>query len=440
MSRLFALKILILCSGVKAFSVLQGKCKNRHLSTLDMIFGLGPKPSQLRRARSRQPKEVIQKYFDLWNNRDIESASELFADSCIFEDTLYNGPFEGKTALRCHLLNVAASVPDSFKVIVDEIAEDMSSGKVGVRWHVEADEKVLPFTRGASMYQVDTSTGLIVKGFDVPEPVLKSGSLNLAILKQTRAFDSEPRRVIPLLAWLFYCWYLFFSDIAPGVNVLHISYSTLKEVLDLSLNFWLILPIFFPSYAAEAHPVMDGLFNLVLAWSGLFAGFMLDGKRIGQRNEFLPSIIGMQFVTNAVYLPYLVSRKPFAASERALQMEPLSLVETACESRLLPSLFGLVGIVSVCWAALGRMDEYDNLAQRFDSFLSIASNDRLVWAFVVDAIYYMIFQGWLINDDAERRNLEESSSLLKFAKYVPFFGLVFYLIFRPVFKGEAHRQ
>lgn len=391
-----------------------------------MIFG--NKPSLATSTKGISPKQTIELYFDRWNKRDMDSAADLFDVDCEYEDTLYPGTFRGQEAIKSHLLNVAASLPGSFSFVIDDIAEDTRNGKVGVQWHVESENRPLPFTRGSSMYTI-SKKGKILKGFDVPEPVAKTGSASLALLKLAKGFITEPIRAIPFTAWLFYCWYLFISDIAPGVNALQLDPATWQLVKDLSLNFWLILPIFFSDSAPVLHPVMEGLFNLVLAWSGLFAGLLIDGKRKNEKNEFLPSLVGMQFLTNAIYLPYLFNRDSEEVSRVAIQAEDLSAVEEVAESKILPFLFGVVGVVSIVWSVLGR-NEFGDLSQRLASFADIAGHDRLTIAFVVDAIYYSLFQGWLVDDDARRRggipSLTTSAS-----KFVPFFGLLFYLFTRP---------
>ena len=57
--------------------------------------------------------------------------------------------FNGREALRSHLLRVADALPGSFQFVVD----DFSSGpddaaSIGVKWHVESNGSPLPFTRG----------------------------------------------------------------------------------------------------------------------------------------------------------------------------------------------------------------------------------------------------------------------------------------------------
>jgi hypothetical protein len=112
---------------------------------------------------------------------------------------------------------------------------------VGVQWHVEnadpndpsAPGKPLPFTRGASLYKVDALTGKIVSGFDVPEPVIKSGSVSLAVLQTASGLIAQPTRAIAWVGWAIYCWLLFFSDSVPGVNALSLDPGTWAEVLHI---------------------------------------------------------------------------------------------------------------------------------------------------------------------------------------------------------------
>lgn len=418
-------------------------------------------PTMLRaQKRNISGKDVVEEYFNYWNLRDMDSAINLFDIDCTYEDTLYPGVFKGRETLKSHLFSVADSLPASFKFCLDVVSED-KNGNIGVQWHVENDDKPLPFTRGCSMYKVDMKSLKITEGFDVPEPVAKSGAFSLFILKSASGFIDEPRKLIPFGAWLFYCWFLFLSNVAPGPNALQLDSDTWKEVLDLSYNFWLILPIGFPQFAVDTvSPVLEGIFNLLLAWAGLYAGFMVDGKQLKKKNDgkeaensfILPAIV-MQFLTNAAYLPYLFTRKAYAAvgtgssgresntNDRPLfNIEDLSPLEKICESKGLPILFGTVGIISIAWGLFGRVDQYSELSSRIESFSAMMSSDRLGFSFVIDLLYFSVFQGWLINDDLSKRGLsaQESatSNLAKIGSSVPFFGLIYYLLQRPSFPKE----
>lgn len=122
-------------------------------------------------------------FFECWNRRDMEAAVLLFSEDVVYEDTVYPEVFEGRDALRFHLLRVADAVPDSFRFVIDDLSSGSAEATaVGARWHVElADGTALPFTRGCSFYKFNDQ-GLINSGFDCVEPSLKPGSASLALL------------------------------------------------------------------------------------------------------------------------------------------------------------------------------------------------------------------------------------------------------------------
>lgn len=290
------------------------------------------------------------------------------------------------------------------------------------------------------MYGV-TRDGLISSGFDVPEPIVKAGSLNLAILSTANKIIQEPQRLIAGIFWAFYCWLLFISDIAPGLNALSLDAFTWAEVRDLSLNFWLVLPILSPSTAPVRHPLLEATFNLVLAWAGLFVGFLIDGRAKGrngeQGNTMVPTVIGMQLLTNAIYLPYLVTRDvEKGETEMNYSYESLTPLESVAESKILPFTLLSVGALAISWGLTGRADAYPDLDGRVASYWSLLQSDRLTFSFLVDLAYFAIFQGWLVEADLNRRlpAAETQSSrgiLAAMVKFVPFAGLAAYLLLRP---------
>lgn len=382
-------------------------------------------------------REPVERFFSYWNERDMETALSFCDEDCIFEDTLFPRTYNGRDEIRIHLNNVANALPSNFQFIIDEIAEDKSSGNVGIQWHVEADGKSIPFTRGASMYKVNTK-GLISKGFDVPEPVLKIGSFNLNVLKIVNKILLNPIRLIPFTAWIFYLWFLFVSNIPPGANVFHMTSETFHEVINLSINFWLLLPITFPQWSPVVHPTLEGVFNFILIWSLLFAGFLIDGKRPNEasgreRNDMNIVVAGMQFLTNAFYLPYLFSRE-----EKRIELSfsnNLGSLERFFESKALPVFGGFAGILFIWWSLYGRYDDYGSISERLESFQQLVSQDRLSFSFLFDGFFYALFQGWLIQDDVNRRTNSSSSDSLplsaKLGQFIPFFGLVIYFLSRP---------
>ncbi|CAK0903085.1 unnamed protein product, partial [Prorocentrum cordatum] len=380
----------------------------------------------------------VKKFFQAWNERDMDAACAQFSDDCTYVDTQYDGAFEGKAAVEEHLYRVADALPSSFRFCIDEISD--GGDKVGIQWHVENNGEPLPFTRGCSMYKVDQATGKIVSGFDVPEPApLKPGSAGLAVLNLASKLIEDPVRAIPLFVAVAYVAIVFFSNgILPGPDATRFDPATWKEVLDLSINFWLISPLLGLPFAAMLHPGLEGIFNLLLAWAALFAGFLADGRPGRPSGSMLPTVIGMQFLTNAFYLPYLVLRTP-EKEGAVVYREDLEPTEAlVSESRLLGPLLAVVGTGAVYWGFFAR-PEYGDVPTRWASLVALLSGDRLGSSFVVDLALFALFQGWLVDDDLRRRGAApgDYAGLAAFAKYVPFLGLCGYLLLRPELPSRA---
>lgn len=233
---------------------------------------------------------------------------------------------------------------------------------------------------------------------------------------------------VSLGALAAYVYFVFISDVLPGPSVLALDPTPWVEALKLSTNFWLILPLV--GQGPVLHPGLEAIFNFDLVWAALFAGFLVDGRE--SRVPFGRFLIGMQFLTAGVYLPYVAARAP---ARSAVGRDGLSTIERAAESRALPAVLGTLGLGVLAWGVLGRPD-FGDLAERTHSLGALLSDDRLGSSFVVDMAVFALWQGALVDDDLARRGLDEADSdaarrLRDVARYVPFFGLVYYLLSRP---------
>lgn len=374
--------------------------------------------------------QSVRSYFEAWNRRDMETACDAFTDDATYEDTQYAGAFQGRDALRAHLFKVADALPPSFQFCIDEISD--GGAAIGVQWHVENNGEALPFTRGCSMYKVN-EFGKITSGFDVPEPApFKPGSNSLYVLGLASKIIAEPMRAVPLLTWVAYVSIVFFSNgIVPGPDATQLDPATWDEVLGLSLNFWLISPLLHLPFAPVIHPGLEGIFNLLLAWAAAFAGFLSDGRPARPSGSMAPTVLGMQLLTNAVYLPYLATRSP--EDGQVVYRDELDPTEAAVsESRALGPLLAAVGTGSIAWFAAAR-PEFGDWSTRLASLGKLLSNDRLGSSFVIDLVLFSFFQGWLVDDDLARRGVApgEEPALRGAAKFVPFYGLCAYLALRP---------
>lgn len=235
-------------------------------------------------------------------------------------------------------------------------------------------------------------------------------------------------RTVAGAAWIVYVGYLLLSDLPPGASLLHPQPETLQEALELSLNFWFVLPVLLPKLAPVLNPALEGLFNLTVAWGLLFWGFLVDGRQ--QRWPIVPFLIGTALLTNVFYLLWLALRRPQPQPPDS----PLMPLETLAERRILPLVLTAVMVASLAWAVWGR-PEFGGLAARWQSLLTLLSTDRLAYSFWVDLLVFWLFQAWLVPDDMARRQWRQPVMLWT-ARLVPFLGLVAYLLRRPALPAE----
>lgn len=484
---------------------------------------------------------IVERYFEAWNRRNIALALSCFSNNVYYDDTQFSKPFEGKDKLAEHLIYVADCVPDSFFYVIDELSvgsvqrggrrgssvprfrngRRVGSGSrgrgrrdssvrfdddgrptvsVSALWHVENEFGPLPYARGCSFFKIDPNTNLIVEGYEFPEPaVIKPGSTGLRTLSLASKLIEEPKRLLPFTAWVAYIYVVFFSKgILPGKDFFHTDPKTWIEVQNLSFNFMFIAPALKLPVAAKLHPMLEGVFNGLLAWAAMFWGFLSDDRtgfgtgydrdlemtgrsaryyeRLMQNQEqefdngivvvppvsitkrnlipLLPTVIGMQFLTSAFFLPYLFARtserryqseyerfdRRVPLRVRPLYREELDKTQVLGEWKGLGILLGSIGLYALWWGAGGRVEDAKDFGppiwesgKRTTEFMKILANDRIAATIILDFWVFGFFQGWLVDDDWRRRgrSLEEESFLRNVAKFIPFFGLAAYLTFRP---------
>lgn len=268
-----------------------------------------------------------------------------------------------------------------------------------------------------------------------------SSEVSLASLKEK--FTQQPfQRIVPLVTLISFVGYVFISPYAPGTVPNMLDPAVLKQVGGLTLNYFLVLPTLLPGLAPKFSPVMEGVFNLLLAYAALLSGFLVDGRKAGSSsssvNFFLPFAAAGLALTNTAFLPYLVLRPLHKKDEPCIRTEEVPEVELQLgESKKLLAVYGLAGLYSVWWGFFGR-PEFGGLSERWTSLLELASTDRLMFAFCVEAVLFWVFQGWLIGDDLKRRRGggREGGGLGEVivpwvAKVVPFVGLFVYMMWRP---------
>ena len=339
-------------------------------------------------------------------------------------------------------------MPGDIRFVVDDITSN-DLQKVGVMWHVELESEnegyvPLPFSRGASFYKINES-GKIAYARDLVEPSTKPGPAALgaisAIAPVIRKLGSKanPQNIkSPDGKDLFkaaamygfaasYVLVVLLSDLPPGEPGIHPNPADLERILHESFNFFYVnmalselglSPV--PNIAE--HPVDEGLFNFISAWSLTFLPLMANdpkGKTVGFKSK-QNLWVGILFLTN-FFAPFYMARRlvPDVYTEdpdKKIDVAPASLARGGLGSKIIAGTSLVAGLVSIIWIVAGR-PEY-SLDDRFQFFVESFGTNRVFWAFCLDAVLYTVWQEWMLKDlgaDTWQRRL-------------PLFGSVFWLL------------
>ncbi|XP_073221285.1 uncharacterized protein [Cicer arietinum] len=191
--------------------------------------------------------------------------------------------------------------------------------------------------------------------------------------------DGNLRRVLQIGLWVaevVYVLWLFLLPYAPGDPLWAMSSDTVNSLVDLSLNFFFILP----------------------------------------------------FVNVAFLIPYMAIRLN-DADDASVPIKRSNFGSVMTNGALLVGLIGGgVCLVSVLWALFGRMDSnFGGVVDRWEYLVGYLGSERLAYAFIWDICLYMIFQPWLIGDNLQ--NVQPNKvTVVKYLRYVPVVGLIAYLL------------
>ncbi|MDJ0737504.1 MAG: nuclear transport factor 2 family protein [Nostocaceae cyanobacterium] len=378
---------------------------------------------------------VIKSMYEAINRRDITAAMEFIDDNCVYQDLNFPQPFQGKQAVQQLLEESCQGIPDDLLFVIDDltIGDDFA---VGVLWHVELDGIPFPNGRGVSFYRLSQTTGKLVFARDIVEPPIKPGKgaffiirlvtpLVRRFLQSKTGHSASPHRWLSLFLWALTAIYLYVlilsppGQIIPGEPVWAIRPETLQEVINESLNFFLVLPILnlvgiTYMEAPTVHPTSEALFNFAEAWIFMFLPLLLADPR--GRNLPKVAIWGMaMFLTNVFLIPYMALRlnTPLAEHKRENHKDSLT------------SIFGwiglIVGSIAIFWGFVGR-PEFADLASRGNFFLEQITTNRVAIAFCVDLVLFYIFQIVLLGA------VVSPSGKTPWLRFVPFWGLAVSLI------------
>ncbi|XP_010514201.1 PREDICTED: uncharacterized protein LOC104790199 [Camelina sativa] len=250
--------------------------------------------------------------------------------------------------------------------------------------------------------------------------------------------DDYKRRIVRYLLWTaeaVYILWLFLLPYAPGDPVWAISSETVNSLLGLSLNFFFVLPLTNSAgiqflQAPVLHPMAEGLFNFVIAWTLMFAPLLYtDRKRDGYKSS-LDVLWGlMMFLTNTFLIPYMALRLT-DADQNDKPSKRSQLGEAMTKGAPIVGLTGAtVCLISTLWSLYGRADgDFGGIMDRWQYLIGYLGSERLAYAFIWDICLYTIFQPWLIGENLQ--NVKKGKiELVSYLRFVPVFGLLAYLLF-----------
>lgn len=231
-----------------------------------------------------------------------------------------------------------------------------------------------------------------------------------------------------------YIIWLFLLPYAPGDPVWAISQATITDLLGLSLNFFFVLPLINSAglHLLESpviHPMAEGLFNFVIAWTLLFAPLLFTDARRDRYKGSLDVLWGCQmFLTNTFLIPYMAIRlndpdkdqpPPQTSKLSSLMVRGASVVGITG---------GLVCILSIVWAFFGRADaDFGGISDRWQYVQDYVLTERLAYAFLWDILLYSIFQPWLIGGNLQNVK-PKATEFVNVARFIPVVGIVAYLL------------
>ena len=261
----------------------------------------------------------IQSFYEAINRRDINAAMEWIDPQCIYEDLNFSQPFQGKKAVRGLLEESCKGIPNELQFVIDELTTGDCLA-VGVLWHVELDGIPFPNGRGVSFYRFSEVTGKMVNARDLVEPPIKPGKASFFIIRlvsplvrrllkhqhhqttQKKSASERPtgksRSFLSFIFWLIAITYIYIlllsppGQLVPGEPAWAIRPETIQEILNESLNFFLVLPLLNLAgihyiKAPTVHPIIEALFNFAEAWIFMFLPLLLADRNTAH----LPKIL-----------------------------------------------------------------------------------------------------------------------------------------------------
>ncbi|KAL4583235.1 hypothetical protein LXL04_007803 [Taraxacum kok-saghyz] len=139
-----------------------------------------PPPPSAASSSLDSASDVVRRFYEGINSRDLSTVVDLIAEDCVYEDLVFPQPFIGRKAILEFFEKFIYTISQDLQFAIDDISGEDTSA-VGVTWHLEWKGKQFPFSKGCSFYRLQVVNGerKIIYGRDIVEPALKPGDLAL---------------------------------------------------------------------------------------------------------------------------------------------------------------------------------------------------------------------------------------------------------------------
>ncbi|KAK9995095.1 hypothetical protein SO802_024798 [Lithocarpus litseifolius] len=129
-------------------------------------------------------EEVVRKFYDGINGRDLASVEDLIASNCVYEDLIFATPFVGRKEILQFFKKFTDSTFIDLQFVIDDLSSEDSSA-VGVTWHLDWRKRPFPFSKGCSFYRLEVvnKKRQIIYGRDIVEPAIKPGEAALVVIR-----------------------------------------------------------------------------------------------------------------------------------------------------------------------------------------------------------------------------------------------------------------
>ncbi|KAG8046216.1 hypothetical protein GUJ93_ZPchr0008g13386 [Zizania palustris] len=79
--------------------------------------------------------DVVRRFYDGVNRRDLAAVEPLIAESCVYEDLVFARPFVGRQEILGFFGGFMGSISSDLRFVIDDISGEDSCA-VGVTWHL----------------------------------------------------------------------------------------------------------------------------------------------------------------------------------------------------------------------------------------------------------------------------------------------------------------